>query len=330
MQTIRIGGLILAVAACAFSLMNMNGFESRLRSSGRDDFAAVAVGKNDSVVIPNRSERVKSQTFEAGFAAGKKNKVDFGIELHPASAQQPPLTVTLTQKDSNFGEFDHSVFLELQVVEGSNMLHRSTIEKNIGINSDPNFIRLEIYDEGIYISTGKESLTDRVTLPFSGYYDKAKLTAGVDGQFIRMISAYVPDGIFEPSGYADIDEISSALLNENRNGPCGIWSLLDYEVEISQSQIGGNYQLAVLPADGGSSFQIIYISGAKTLSDRWLPGTIKGTLTPTRFAGSFDLQWIDSEGNLLSEGCNARMEGSDILSLDFPLQKSRIRFSKIR
>lgn len=53
---------------------------------------------------------------------------------------------------------------------------------------------------------------------------------------------------------------------------------------------------------------------------------IKGRLKAMPFAAHWDLLWYDSDMRLISRDINASMEQNSILSLNFPLMKSTIRF----
>lgn len=321
--------LLTASWICIATYQEVYPFDSMLKSNGHDDCLMVTVEPGDSVEIINRSIGVKNQTFEIGFTHPKK-KVDFSFLLQSSDHDTESLSLTIRQDQSNFGEFDHSIFLYLDVKQGDNPVKTIKLDKNIGINSDPNFLRVEIYNQGTYISTGKESLTDRISLPFTGFYSRGLASFREGGTIIRRMASFEPDGQFSLSKCLNEDDARRIILEDNTNAPIvGLWELMDYNVEATQAQIGGNYKIAVLPTDN-DGFEIVYLGGAKKVDHRWKEGMIKGMFQPTIFVGNYDMTWIDAEGCAISEGCYARLESDDILTLEFPLQKSQMRFVKMR
>ncbi|MDE5840470.1 MAG: hypothetical protein K2H49_06075, partial [Muribaculaceae bacterium] len=92
---------------------------------------------------------------------------------------------------------------------------------------------------------------------------------------------------------ASEDELMSGLRKINAGGRqmSGIYSLLDYEQDDSYAVIGGNYRIAVLPADSAGIFDVFYMDGAKANSSLWSCGMKKGRLTSTPFPDIFDVEW---------------------------------------
>lgn len=111
------------------------------------------------------------------------------------------------------------------------------------------------------------------------------------------------------------------------NSPAGIWEYLDRDTDNVRARSGGHYRLAVLPSASSSGYDIVYLGGAEVNPSAWRPGMIKGRLIPTPFAGHFDLMWVDSSFNPISEDIHASLDSSNaILTLSFPLMGSSIRF----
>ncbi len=55
---------------------------------------------------------------------------------------------------------------------------------------------------------------------------------------------------------------------------------------------------------------------------------LRGHLTPTGFEGHYDLEWVDARHNLISSDAYCQMENDMIISLQFPLLKSVLRFTR--
>lgn len=76
-------------------------------------------------------------------------------------------------------------------------------------------------------------------------------------------------------------------------------------------------------------YEIIYLGGARTNGSVWQPGMLKGILAPSSFPGLFNLEWIDSEGEHLSNSITAQTGYNSTLTLQFPYHSSVIRLRKV-
>ena len=92
-------------------------------------------------------------------------------------------------------------------------------------------------------------------------------------------------------------------------------------------RLGGRYTLAVVRADDG--YDIIYIDGAQVKKSQWQPCMKKGHMTKTIFSGNYDLTWIDATMEPISEDAFATVENGVILTFNFPIFKSQVRFAKV-
>ena len=123
---------------------------------------------------------------------------------------------------------------------------------------------------------------------------------------------------------ADIDSAICAAAS-----PCvGRWEYLDRDIDSDRASYSGIRSIAIIPAPEGGAYSVVYLSG---LSPRWQPMQLKATLTPTIFAGNYDVQWTDSFGVKLADDNYAQlsMEGN-VITFFFPVYKSQIRFKKAR
>lgn len=108
----------------------------------------------------------------------------------------------------------------------------------------------------------------------------------------------------------------------------GFWKYLDRENDPEYARPGGRYLLATVKNERGE-YDIIYVDGAQTYADKWEPMMLKGRLTPTIFIGHYDLEWVDSSFESISEDIHADITDGAILTVSFPLLKSKMRFSKM-
>lgn len=126
---------------------------------------------------------------------------------------------------------------------------------------------------------------------------------------------------------------SSERLNEyfsSSNDPIeGYWEYLDRKNDPKYARLGGRYTLAVVKdLNNTDYYHILYIDGAETLSSLWNPFMIKGALKGTAFQHHYDLTWFDSTFQLIDKDIHASITDNAILTLNFPLLKTELRFSK--
>ncbi len=106
----------------------------------------------------------------------------------------------------------------------------------------------------------------------------------------------------------------------------GIWQYLDRIIDEKQLKLGGRYKLALIATPSG--YDIIYISGAEVNATKWQTGMIKGRLIKTQFPNHYDLIWYDALFAPFSNDVNATIENSSIITFNFPVHKTQLRFAK--
>ena len=118
----------------------------------------------------------------------------------------------------------------------------------------------------------------------------------------------------------------------------GYWRYFDRTNDPMFARLGGRYTLAVIRSKNqteteGSypvtTYDIVYIDGAQTKADDWSPMMLKGALRSTIFEGHYDMEWIDSTFETITDDISATITERSLLTLNFPLLKTTIRFSKV-
>lgn len=128
------------------------------------------------------------------------------------------------------------------------------------------------------------------------------------------------------------DEILSKLSSLGDRGLklSGLYSLYDYEQDDSYAVLGGNYRLAVVPADEAGFFDLYYLDGAKANSSLWRSGMKKGRILPTSFANIFDVEWCDAEGVWMLHDVQAEYDPLlHTMTVKFPYQNTSMRFKQV-
>lgn len=150
--------------------------------------------------------------------------------------------------------------------------------------------------------------------------------------FSVIVSEYIPDPLTMTATNHTVQSIAERLSSPTVSlHPLeGYWKYLDRETDPLYTSSGGQYTLAVIANPDSDKLDIIYISGAQINASRWTPGMKKGELRPTQFKDVYDLEWYDAEMKIVNDESNARVEvGGEVLSLEFPLLKAKMRFARL-
>lgn len=125
------------------------------------------------------------------------------------------------------------------------------------------------------------------------------------------------------------DSLRKYLATPGRHPLEGYWKFLDRDNDPRWALPGGFYDLAVVrSADSPDTFDILYLSGARTNAPLWKPLMLKGRMKATKFIDHYLLQWNDASLNDAGPECSADLQQSAILQLNFPLHRTKIRFSR--
>ncbi len=209
-------------------------------------------------------------------------------------------------------------------------LASTTVSKGVSLEDDLNTVCVDVDDRSVRVSIGKDELQDvleaNVSRPtgtvWVGYLvgagsrisvERAVLTLENENQ-VAATTLWTLDAL---------DEYLAASIDPME----GYWKYLDRDMEDKWLRLGGRYTLAVVRADDG--YDLIYINGAQVKKSQWQPCMLKGHITRTQFTGNYDLCWIDATMEPISEDCYAAIENGVILTLNFPIYKSQVRFAKV-
>ena len=149
------------------------------------------------------------------------------------------------------------------------------------------------------------------------------------GSTVKIFRANViKDNTPELETNLTIEDIRRVVRYSN-DSIVGIYRYLDRENNPKLAVPGGKYTLAILPARDGN-YDIIYIEGAKTYKKCWRTGMLKGRLLKTIFINHFDLEWYNSKMDLMKDETFASLQMLEVLEINFPLYKAKMRFSRVK
>lgn len=143
------------------------------------------------------------------------------------------------------------------------------------------------------------------------------------------------DNRFEKYNVRKTFDLDRFVPNKLREGMLddhtGYWHYLDKITPNNQHVVlGGRYRVAIVPnPDRLEQLLIVYIEGSTDDSKFWEKGDIKGILVPTTFENHYNLIWFDSRRRPAGlDECSATFDGVNLLTLNFPLLESQIRFER--
>lgn len=216
-------------------------------------------------------------------------------------------------------------------ITDSRVLAECSINKGISLEDEMNTISIDVDERGVKVAIGKNELQEILEVPVArpseavavGYLvgpgarvaiERAVLTIDNEKQVMTTSTMWTREALDEYFA------VSSDPIE-------GYWQYLDRDMQDEWLRLGGRYTLAIVRADDG--YDIIYIDGAQVKKSMWQSGMLKGHMTKTVFSGNYDATWIDATMEPIDKDVQASVENGIILTLNFPVYKSQVRFSKV-
>ena len=209
-------------------------------------------------------------------------------------------------------------------------LATTELKKGVSLEDDMNTVCVDVDERSVTVSMGKNGL-------------KQVLEANITRPTGPLLVGY----LVGPGSRVALERAVLTIENENQvatttlwtrealdeyfatsSDPVeGYWKYLDRDMEDKWLRLGGRYTLAVVRADDG--YDLIYMDGAQVKKSLWKSGMLKGHMTQTIFSGNYDATWIDATLEPIEKDVQATIENGVILTLNFPVFKSQVRFSKV-
>ena len=209
-------------------------------------------------------------------------------------------------------------------------LASTTLSKGVSLEDDLNTVCVDVDDRSVRVSIGKDELQEvleaNVHRPTGTVWAGYLVGAGSRVSIERAVLTIDNENQITTTTLWTLDALDEYLAT-SIDPMEGYWKYLDRDMEDKWLRLGGRYTLAVVRADDG--YDLIYIDGAQVNKSQWQPCMLKGHITRTQFTGNYDLRWIDATMEPISEDCYAAIENGVILTLNFPIYKSQVRFAKV-
>lgn len=290
----------------------------------------------DSLFLKSQGDSLTSLVLEARVSVNK-NKERSGFSKSSwklfwnYTSENNYNYIELKWRNTNYGDILDQRQLIVNIgknINGKAKLIKSVeLEKGINLYTGENTILLEVNDDKCNVFIGEDNLQHIGTYLIGG---NLKGKCGIESSVDANIIGFYIKPTFDVKKKLETSYTEQLLIDKflvSSNNHEGFWNYLDRDNDPKLARLGGRYRFALVESNGG--YLIIYISGAQTNLTKWSQGMIKGKLIPTIFENHYDLIWYDSIFDVINTEAFATIDGS-ILTLNFPLYKSSIRFYKER
>ena len=209
-------------------------------------------------------------------------------------------------------------------------LAQATLSKGVALEDGMNTLCVDVDDRGVNVSIGKDELQHVLEAPITR--PDGTVTVGyLVGPGSRVAIERAVLTIENEKQVAPTSRWTREALDEYFNVTSdpleGYWKYLDRDMTDEWLRLGGRYTLAVVRVDDG--YDLIYIDGAQVKKSMWHEGMLKGHMTKTIFSGNYDATWIDATMEPIEKDVQATIENGVILTLNFPVYNSQVRFAKV-
>lgn len=269
----------------------------------------------------------------ASFRVADTSMKGWQAEVSDSDARGFILKVVPSKNKEPFGDTDQDVLnLEISDSFAGDLVATTVLSGGLDPYKGGNSWR--IYRDGsnwnIYV--GNREYRHRLSFIYDmGKVDQFEVNALPEGSvdYTMMEIEHVGHDSMQFANAKAVEEVIAANA-ENKKGVEGVYLLYDYEHDDTYAKIGGQYRIALIPGGDEKVYDIVYMSGARTMSDLWKPGMIKGKLRSSSFSGVYDVEWVDAEGSVMSNDLQGDYDSlTQILSIRFPYQNTLLRFRKL-
>ncbi|MDE6485083.1 MAG: hypothetical protein K2L14_06800 [Duncaniella sp.] len=229
-----------------------------------------------------------------------------------------------------FDPFDHSD-ATVSVMSGHKKIGSATFTSELASSpGEYNTLTVNISSRHITISGGHRHLARLLDIdnPLPVVPARVMFEAKGKVEVSEMTASVIPVPELVAATAWTAQEIADYLTTSPLDPIEGYWDYLDRNTTPRRAREGGRYTLAIVKSkDRPGTYDILYLSGARVYSDKWMPAMRKGRLIPTDYIDHYDLEWIDATFRLRTLDMHASVEQSSILTLSFHLLHSSLRFT---
>ncbi|MBD5207342.1 MAG: LysE family translocator [Bacteroidales bacterium] len=272
---------------------------------------------------------VAGKTYPYIMSDGRTKKIShpaWGIRIIDTGHQRRD--IILKTSDQNRDETYFSPFMEVALQTPSDTITQ-TLTKDLDLHNGRNAFSITLAREKLSFSAGNRKYRPILSsIPCREGIDSIGFViypgGAIEVDWIALEPRPTPED-FEITRFGD-PNVRHTYFSRSTDPKEGIWSILDHTYDDAILPPGGDYRLAMVRADDG--YQLIYLDGARVNSDLWGQGMIKARLHESGLSNTYNVEWIDADGQLIQGEVKARYE-NPVLTILFPGQKTTIRMQRI-
>lgn len=296
------------------------------------DSCVVCSGTSFTDSLP---ENVKSYSISMNVALSNnadgfgESKSKWGITW--AHSQDLYYSITFKYGNTDYGDFLDKRYVDIfveKVVSGKNkIIKKYRYTKGFDMYTDYNRFVLEVYKDEVRIFGGNNDILHISTLKIQNTMsgDFTIFAKNSDLALSPLIVEYETDMAKILTTKYNSQYLKQYLEKSNDKIE-GYWKYLDRNNDPLRARPGGYYRLAIVKEN--EEYLILYVSDAEVNADEWNTGMLKGRLKPTIFKDHYDLVWYDADMKIMDKDIHAFIVENSILTLEFPIYKTTLRFSK--
>ncbi len=234
--------------------------------------------------------------------------------------------------NTDFGDvFDRRIMI-LSVIKKiggvDSIVDSVTVRKDIAEIRGFNSVALEWRDGDLNVFFGAKTLAKVLSVEMPHPWKSVGKVVGSGDLRVEyaVVETRRNPAVTLASGWS-VDALYDHIANSS-DAMEGIWSFFDRETDDYRARLGGRYTLACV-ADGDGGYLLLYVDGAEVNASSWKPCMIKGRLSATQYENNYDLKWFDSVMDPMSDEDFASIDmDANLMTLNFPIHRSKMRFSK--
>lgn len=345
-------GVIILIFACVGMVSSINGLTANKAQAAPTETKYIHLNENYAIdTLTSKAPIVLELTPVSCFQLDFKSR-PISAKPKVSRADQELLTLNIVGEDAE--GLSDTIGLRLLVTEhsptplssqdalkcdasssgGFIVSSSKHITQNIDLPAGWCHYRLILSPEqGLSLSAGSTRLSELIHLNPDNQdntflWHEIKLHTGNIGvaNEIRDIRLTVSEP--EPAPCYSLEE-ASKRLKSSADPMEGIWEIFDWEIDTKKARQGGDYRLMTVRTPDGK-YDLLYLEGARIFPAAWASGSLKGRLTPTGSKYVYRLEWIDSEGKMMSGDLRAQANpGLNLLTLHFPFLDTQLRLKKL-
>ncbi len=279
----------------------------------------------------------KTRTIKDPMTGAKTtiNGSEWGLVFNRDDEGSYMAVVLKCDNSAPFDDITDERSMQVSLIECDNgkrtQLAQKTVSKDVSLEDGMNTICVDVDGRSVVVRIGKNELAQVLEASISRPLPRCNVgyLIGPGARVAIERASLTING--KKSATAASAEWTQAALDEHFAQSAdpmeGYWKYLDRDIQDEWLRLGGRYTIALVRASDG--YDMIYVQGAEVKKSLWQTGMLKGHLAKTAFTDNYEATWVDATMESFDKDVYGLIENGVILSLNFPVYKSQVRFAKV-